>query len=616
MSIFHPRKVRPTKTDLLFLRISRSDWRLSINLNTLISILADILKAALLLIAAEIISQTKWDWFASRPRPLTDLQKFEDASRSVLGSFMLLFIAPRNMLAMTAAAITILSLAIGPFVQQAAQTVPCTRTMQGTNASLPAAQYVPGRVDYYRIGAGTWLVKPEMNGVLVNGLVNPTGNDSAIVATCPTGNCTFPAYGDAPGITHSSIAMCSSCIDTTRFITSNTGNVNASSKLGLPNGLAVQPLSDFVHMDIQSNDNLSWASSAFPNGFASAAAIAMQNITILSETYYHCSNSSSSNGTCSLTNADSDGKNPHWAVAASCTFYPCMQNFHAVVQNGILQETLLSSIPAPIDRLQSNISLTLSDYLAARKPSSTANFTALQSPCILDNTAYDSSNFSSIPRIPGRVFTPIHFNGQNYSVPADCRYTMDWIYHRAIGRGLSDLFNHSCISASRNGGNINCNSGQAWWLPPLYNNGSATFEFLDAKMGSFAKTVTSHFRRTGSTPFERMDRQVVTGVVLHETTCTRFEWKWLLLPIALILVAAGLLLCMLVRVYVRPGQPIWKNSLLPLVFFGFRGRWEGMRGVVDKDVLEERAGGMRVVVCTGADGDVGFVDKTGYMGGE
>jgi hypothetical protein len=146
---------------------------LNINLNTLISLLADILKAALLLIVAEIISQGKWAWFASRPRHHTDFQKFEDASRSVLGSFKLLFAAPTNLLTLLAALVTILAPGIGPFVHQAAQTVACTENVLDTNASLLIAHYVPGRVGYFSDGPGSYIIRPELNSVLVNGLVTP-----------------------------------------------------------------------------------------------------------------------------------------------------------------------------------------------------------------------------------------------------------------------------------------------------------------------------------------------------------------------------------------------------------------------------------------------------------
>lgn len=72
------------------------EWPLHINLNAAVSILADVLKAALLLIAGAIISQSKWAWFSDRARPLNHIQRFEEASRSILGSANLLFTAPSH----------------------------------------------------------------------------------------------------------------------------------------------------------------------------------------------------------------------------------------------------------------------------------------------------------------------------------------------------------------------------------------------------------------------------------------------------------------------------------------------------------------------------------------
>jgi Protein of unknown function (DUF3176) len=51
-----------------------------LTINTLISVYIVILKAALLLVAAEGLSQLKWTWFGVS-RPLMDLVSFDDASR-------------------------------------------------------------------------------------------------------------------------------------------------------------------------------------------------------------------------------------------------------------------------------------------------------------------------------------------------------------------------------------------------------------------------------------------------------------------------------------------------------------------------------------------------------
>ena len=127
----------------------------------------------------------------------------------------LLAIARTNLLALLSAVVIILPLAVGPFTQQAIKTVPCQGKVAGANASVPVAHYVPGTSSYYRIAAGTWDLDVAMKGTMTNGLTNPIGSDTAIHATCQMGNCTFPSQD---GITHSSIGMCSACVETTSLV--------------------------------------------------------------------------------------------------------------------------------------------------------------------------------------------------------------------------------------------------------------------------------------------------------------------------------------------------------------------------------------------------------------
>jgi hypothetical protein len=56
------------------------------------------------------------------------------------------------------------------------------------------------------------LVDVPLMGGIVNSLANPNQNQTALVNGCSTGNCTFPMIN---GITHSTIGMCSQCIDIT-----------------------------------------------------------------------------------------------------------------------------------------------------------------------------------------------------------------------------------------------------------------------------------------------------------------------------------------------------------------------------------------------------------------
>lgn len=61
-------------------------------------------------------------------------------------------------------------------------------------------------------------------GQVIASLLNPTGDDSTVLATCPSGNCDFPRMRDQQGreFTHRSPGICSKCLDVTRSLRHNT----------------------------------------------------------------------------------------------------------------------------------------------------------------------------------------------------------------------------------------------------------------------------------------------------------------------------------------------------------------------------------------------------------
>ena len=66
------------------------EWPFSIQLNSVLSVLAVSAKATLVLPVSQALSQLKWTRFR-QTRPLLDLQRFDDASRGPYGASMLLF---------------------------------------------------------------------------------------------------------------------------------------------------------------------------------------------------------------------------------------------------------------------------------------------------------------------------------------------------------------------------------------------------------------------------------------------------------------------------------------------------------------------------------------------
>lgn len=64
-------------------------WPRIVTINSIISIFTLLIRTGVCFILAEGISQTKWQWF-QKPRKLEDMERFDAASRSGWGSFLLL----------------------------------------------------------------------------------------------------------------------------------------------------------------------------------------------------------------------------------------------------------------------------------------------------------------------------------------------------------------------------------------------------------------------------------------------------------------------------------------------------------------------------------------------
>ncbi|KAI0837824.1 hypothetical protein F5Y06DRAFT_297252 [Hypoxylon sp. FL0890] len=535
------------------------EWPFSINLNTLVSLLSTIMRAAMLVGVAEVISQTKWSWF-SRPRPLSHLQSFDEASRSILGSLSLLLVAPGSALGVLGALITILSLSIGPFTQQSIKTVPCPQTHKELTASLPLAHFVPGNSTYYRVGAGIYEVQVDMKGTMVNGIANPTGNDSAIIPICATGNCTFTSHN---GITHSSIGLCSSCIDTTTLIKKPIWSniTGGTDNYTLPNNMWVNVEDDMVYLNVAPDDSLDWASSAISPEFALIINAGLINITVLSLRTATCSND--------------DGK-------LNCP----------ISEKGILSEKIVSTKPAPVNRVEAGIPPNgFHPY---------ENYTVLQSPCLI--------NGKCVPKTQARLFTGINIDGTNYTAPDECMYKMQYQYADGLSRFMSYvLLNGQCTYNTRQGQAISCD--EKWWLANLYNNKEASFDTLRTAFDQFATAVTNKMRTTGSSIYDLNAHEVVAGAVIEMAVCTQFQWQWLITPTVLVAAAAAVLVIIIVQNLRDHRQPVWKSSLLPLLYYGFDQRAhheDPSRPVMDLTEMNREAADARIKFRNGA--EAGFVD--------
>ncbi|ROV92902.1 hypothetical protein VSDG_06365 [Cytospora chrysosperma] len=282
-------------------------WPQEISLNALISVFTAFFKMSLIMPIAEGISQFKWLWF-SEPRELADIERLDRASRGAWGSVLLLLSRVPRLnaiwLAILGALITIAELAIDPFSQQIIQTEPCLWNITGATAEVPKIQTYEARIT-------TPSTKPRITGsmqaAIYFGLLSPPPNSSAaVMASCRTGNCTFPHDG---GAAFSTLAMCQSCIDISDTITYGTSDTYDKRPATIPSGARIDGLYTMFA-------SIGESKSFPPHTVFSFEALMSPQVT-------------------NDTNVDD--------FAVACGISPCLKTFSANVTDTIYQETELSS---------------------------------------------------------------------------------------------------------------------------------------------------------------------------------------------------------------------------------------------------------------------------------
>ncbi len=210
------------------------NWPLSVQLSTVLSTLATIMKGCMLLPVCACLSQLKWLWYIHKAKSLQDFQIFDHASRGPLGAILLLFRLNFWHMASLGSLVTLLSLASDSFVQQTVSYRSRLHAQGNTTATIPYAQHFETGPN----GQRTLFLNQPLTAATYNGVYskNLTRSTSSITPYCPSGNCDFPDYA--------SLAVCSNCHNVSSLLLSRYGpyrpdGVNESTHIrdySLPNG--------------------------------------------------------------------------------------------------------------------------------------------------------------------------------------------------------------------------------------------------------------------------------------------------------------------------------------------------------------------------------------------
>ncbi|KAH7417810.1 hypothetical protein BKA64DRAFT_738366 [Cadophora sp. MPI-SDFR-AT-0126] len=229
-------------------------WAWPWNVNSVLAFAVTIMKASLLVPVASSLGQLKWHWFR-RSRSLKGLELFDEASRGSLGSIRLLWALRFWYLASIGAFITVLTLSVDTFVQNAIKVVYQNDTTDGSYVYRTNSFSFSS---FFDRGVGM-EIPPSAMLVDLSYAMNQASNVSSAglfqqdLVYCYTGNCTFPRFQslgvdyqcvesqvskDSPAFVHSA--------DQSFYLEYDSGVINSTTVSGPPVSRGFQNLGPMI----------------------------------------------------------------------------------------------------------------------------------------------------------------------------------------------------------------------------------------------------------------------------------------------------------------------------------------------------------------------------------
>ncbi|KAH8680706.1 hypothetical protein BX600DRAFT_2919 [Xylariales sp. PMI_506] len=565
-------------------------WPLSITINALLAIYVFIMKASMALILGSCVGQLQWSWYRS-PRSMKDMVHYHWARFSPIGSFAwLIFHQLRQPLVALAALITILSIAVDPFIQQLAQTADCTAPLLGAQASVARTNYL-----------GYESVPSSLQASVISGFY-ATQNLSDF--DCSTGNCTFSN-------SYSTLGFCSSCADVSSNVTITEECLVTSDGTNFTAGVC-----DANRDPLTVSWNLTTTASPFSSNFYYET----YNLTVDSDGMYvfgtpevfkvaaNCHTldldyqtacqgmdmgiimpksdtaifrDEASNWDQPLVGCDDASTNNTWYCrgygAAKCSLGPCVRSYSASIAAGQISEVLLDESPPSMDWGFAMIAHNVSGLTEAK-----SLFGLLDTDCPteqerqeLTTAGYDMTGTDrwlayNITFDPSATIPDNSSSFPESLFAHGCVYIIDQSFiNQLLEDQLSSLLlgsvdRYHSETATSNAANSFTGSQQLLYM---FDSGNVNMTGINLAMDNVAQALTLWVRANGYANYS----DPAAGHVFHTMTCLEVHWAWLTLPAVLALLAL-LVLVLTVVTTARQGLPVWKASPLPLLLHGPAGK--------------------------------------------
>lgn len=158
------------------------DWPEWLSINSIIAIYLVLLKSCVLLVTAEGLGQLKWSWFASEPRSLHDISRYDGTMRGPWGAARLIWrLKFRQLLASLGALVTLLTLLVDAASQQIVHFYGCEVGVSEAQASV--SRTAMWAANGNRIGSMQQSMDPEVKRAIEAGV---SGTFASPGADCGT----------------------------------------------------------------------------------------------------------------------------------------------------------------------------------------------------------------------------------------------------------------------------------------------------------------------------------------------------------------------------------------------------------------------------------------------
>ncbi|KAK5200197.1 hypothetical protein LTR47_008631 [Exophiala xenobiotica] len=371
---------------------------LQIKLTTALSILANAIEALVAVPLAAGLGQIMWIRYHQKHRALNDITMFDRASRGPLGEFSILFQRHKSMKAYFGAMVGLLTVGIGPFLQETIDYV----NVDGKASLLrcESTSFLMGQGMYNTFHGIIESAKSPMGGIADQNL-------QELNTDCSTGKCTFPIF--------SSLGICSSCGNITGLLAETCGT-------DADTGTICTATFKDDNTDIWIDNHTVMNSIGYEyNGIPRLDAYGDSGIAAFRMLRYDYA---------------------HVAHATECAFFYCVRAYQSAVQNVVLQQNVTTTWFGT----KSLVNDRLVDRLVFSPPRSTWESLNLTEPT---NFTIDSYTYEQVPQwIAGELDGTVEeFGGTTTTnkvmiLSGICSTT--WL-HRALTRTLGCPTNISAV---------------------------------------------------------------------------------------------------------------------------------------------------------------------------